>query len=325
MVVGALRTFLQSVHETRRAEGVEELCRRPGLPDVRSAYRWHAEFGDRLVYFPNVALSAFGLIHLHVFIDEPTASSHVVAYAVRALWVVRTPGARSLYLHCIVPAEHLDLVRQEINMRHQRVTIITTRDAWQVLTAFHRDAPVAQRTDSRDLLERYPLLIPVIFEMTEGRHSYPAVWEAIHERLGERVWEYLPRFSRRLAHNGKQHVKQACELLSAAHLVQQYIVRFAPFTDATIELLLLVDAGTEDSLAFLSDAAAIEMYPSDDASLVHVHAPLSCLTMIFSATIALPIRACWFIDQTTNAREPLHARFAYETLFDPSTASWVRA
>lgn len=327
-MVAGLQQYLQTVHETTRAVGVEELCRLPGMPDVRSVYRWHDALGDDLIYFPSIALQSLGLVHLHVFIDDPTASWEDCKHAIRALWVVRSPGRRTLYLHCVVPAEDGDHVRACIQekARHQGVTIITTRDGWQALsTPTFRSPPATPITDARGVIAHYPLIIPAVFEALESRKSYPALWEAICQRLGDRVWEYLPRFSRRLPHNGKQYVREAFRCLTDAHLVRQHLIRYAPMREFAVELLLLVSADTDDVLAAFGGAVALEVYPADNASLVHVHAPLSCLTTILSATLSLPITACWFVDRTTNEAQPLQVRFDYETLFDPQTGTWVRA
>jgi len=330
MVASGLQEFLRTVHETSRAVGVEELCRLPGMPDVRSVYRWHDALGDDLIYFPNIALQALGLVHVHLFIDDPGPSWESFAYVVRGLWVVRSPGERTLYVHCVIPAHDVDRVCAQIATAPDHhectdVTIITTGDGWQT---FAQPSPVprssAATKDARDLLEHYPLIIAVIFEALETRKSYPALWEAICQRLGDQVWEYLPRFSRRLPHNGKQHVRDAFRLLTNAHLVQQHVIRYTPLSATSIELFLLVNAQCEDILASLPTAVEIEVFTGHETSLVRIHAPLACLTTIFSATLALPITACWFVDRITNERQPLRSRFSYETLFDPQTGTWVR-
>ncbi len=318
-MVDGLQRYLRSVHGTARAVGVEELCRLPGMPDARTVYRWHGSLGDDLIYFPNIALHALGFVHLHVFSDEPVACD----YAVSALWVVRSPGHRLVYLHCVVPDDVAEPLRAKFR-QSPGVTIITTSDGWQVLGGPDTHPPRCT-PDSRDIIERYPLLIPAIFESIESRQSYPGLWDAIYGRLGGRVWEYLPRFSRRLPHNGKQYVREAFRLLNDAHLVGQHLVRFGPWREVGIELFLLIAAPAEEVVSALSQAVAVEVYPTDTGSLVHLFAPLSCLTLLFSASLALPITSVWFVDRTTNERQPLRARVAYERLFDPQTGSWVLA
>lgn len=62
----------------------------------------------------------------------------------------------------------------------------------------------------------------------ETRRSAPEVWRAIYDQLGDAVWQYLPRFARRLPHNGKRYVAEAFGLLNAAHLVSQHVIRYGP-------------------------------------------------------------------------------------------------
>ena len=307
--------FLRSVHTLPRAAGVEELARLPGMPDVRSIYRWH-DAHDDLVYFPSVAFGAFGLVHAHVFIDEPRGVAPLLRYAIRAQWVVRRPGSRTLYLHCLLPPDHLALL--------DGMSFVRTGDGAQVVPRLGSTAPrPAFAVSARDLVERYPLVIPVVFECVERRISYPALWETVYERLGEDVWQYLPRFSRRLRHNGKTYVAEAFRLLSDAMLVSQHVVRCAPLVQDTVELVLVVRGAPADAVALLASTAAVEVFPTSDGdTLVRAHAGLEILTQLFSATLSLEIVDCWFVDRVTNERSPLPARFAYETLFDPRTATW---
>jgi hypothetical protein len=285
------------------------------MPDARTVYRWHETLGADLIYFPNIALQSLGFVHVHVFSDVPVECD----YAVRSLWVVRSPGSRSWYVHCVVPAGLATDLRTKL--AKPGITMITTGDAWQVLGA--NDTPRPCPADAHDLLERYPLLIPAIFEGIESRQSYPALWDAIYDRLGSRVWEYLPRFSRRLPHNGKRYVSEAFRILTDAHLIRQHVIRYAPWQDTGIELFLMVRAGTDEVARAFPEAVAIEIYPTTEGSLAHVYAPLSCLNRIFTATLTLPITNVWYVDRLMNDEQPLRSRVAYERLFDPTTGTWV--
>src|SRR5215467_7043299 len=96
------------------------------------------ELGDALTYYPSVAYEALGLVHIHLFIEDPRARWEALPYAVRASWLVRGPaGVRVLYLHCLVPRAHVEQLSQllkELRAPHgDRITSITSSDGWQLL------------------------------------------------------------------------------------------------------------------------------------------------------------------------------------------------
>lgn len=119
---------LRALHQTPRAVGTEDLAGLPGMPGRRTLYRWQRSLDQQLIYYPNVALSAFGLVHVHVFLDDPSSAWGEWPYTVRSRWVVRGPGARTLYLHCVVPLEHVETITDAITTdpaSYMGVTIVT--------------------------------------------------------------------------------------------------------------------------------------------------------------------------------------------------------
>lgn len=327
-----LLRFVHELHRCDRAVGIEELLRgRSDLPNVRSVYRWHEELGDDLTYFPAVTYEALGLRQLHLVIDDPRADWERLPYAVRASWLTRFPGMRVLYLHCLVPASHLASFMELLDecTRHHdgdRVTSITTGDGWQVL---HGDtaAPVvigASAVAAWEVVERYPLLIPVICEGIEVRRSLPELWSMIAARLGARVWDFLPRGTRRMPHNGKAYVRDALRLLNDAFLFRQHVVRYAAYDAITMEVVLRVRAGPEEMVRLASsDAPILEVFPSEEECLVRLHGTLACLTHLFTSFATLNVTEWWFVDRIATTRAPVRVRFAYELLFDPATATWL--
>src|SRR5262249_962562 len=106
--------FVHELHRCERVDGIDTFLRsRPTLASTRSVCRWHRELADALMYYPSVAYGAVGLVHLHLFIEDPRSHWETLPYAVRASWLVRGPaGVRVLYLHCLVPRAHVEQLAQ---------------------------------------------------------------------------------------------------------------------------------------------------------------------------------------------------------------------
>jgi hypothetical protein len=320
--------FLSAVHRMDHTGGIEELLAADcSLPNVRTVYRWHEELGDGLTYYPSIAFNALGLLHLHLLIEEPTGKWDRLVYAVRASWLVRRPGSRLLYLHCLVPRCHEAEVRQlleDVSHLYAQITIITSHDGWQAIDG---DSALQTNHPPRDLwdvVERYPLIVPVVMESIERRRSLPELWSAIIDRLGPRVWEYLPRFSRRMPHNGKTYVREALRLINDSLLFRQYVIRYAAYDKVTVELVLRCRATPEQLHALAGpEAPIVEFFLGDDEHVVRVRGTLRWLAQIFTARDELQVEEVWFADRTTNEHEPLDVRFAHELLFDPASSEWL--
>lgn len=298
-----LEQFIARVHSARSAAGAESLVRDIGM-STRSLYRLHKAHSG-LVYFPSVAFASLGLVHVHAFVDE---QSPLVSYAVRALWVVRSPGVRSLYVHCLIPAAHMSVIPNDA---------LVTDDGWQALSP---NEPIPRVFEAAwDVVERYPLLIPVVFEVLEQRRSMPETWRAIYERLGDRVWQYLPRFSRRLPHNGKAYVREAFRLMNEAGLFRQHVVR--QHLSESAEVVLMVNAPMADVLGLLSfDVDVLEVFPGRDTTIVLLQGGIGMINRLFRLRPPIPIRGFYFVD---TAEPAPRVRFAYEHLFDPATCQWI--
>lgn len=299
--------FLRHIHAAPRAATIEELTRAAGL-STRSVYRWHRAYGEQLRYFPTVDFAALGLETIHLFVRNPHTDWTRLPYAIRAEWLLIAPGERLLYLHCLIPRVHahdfevlLDDLR-ELGLA-ERIETIHSDDGWQHLG----DTMVPHHVcrDAWDVVARYPLIIPIIFEMLERRRSLPAVWLAVRERLGTRVWEYLPRGARRLPHNGKRYVREVLALLNDTFLFRQHVIRL-PEDEASIQVLLRTPSLPQS-------AYPTETYRTGEEWLVHTRLTLPEL----KATLRAPLRACLFCE------ENLPARFAYELLLDVRSMEWI--
>jgi hypothetical protein len=332
--------FLRVLHRTPKAVGIEEFTRTDAsLPDARTLYRWQAELADDLLYYPNVTFAALGLEHVHLFLENPAAAWTTFPYAIAGEWVVSRPSEKSLYLHCLIPRSHRDAIEALFadaqGKTAARLTSVATHDGWQVLRdlAIEDVEPVpavalsAQKQDVWDIVERLPLLIPVIFETVEQRQSLPAIWEAVYARLGKRTWDFLPRFARRLPTNGKSYVKESFALLNHTGLFRQNVIRYRPLNAIGTPMFLHVEGTHVSDMinAFGKDAPLIDIYPMrDDAALLRLVSTHALTQHVFSSMNTLPRMTSWhFVDVLRNAREPVKTRFAYEVLFDPTTTEWV--
>jgi hypothetical protein len=317
----ALR-LLNRVHNTREAVGLEQLSRRVGKR--RSVYRWMQRLREHVTYYPRIAFAGLGLAHVHLFIDDAGDEWLSYPYAIEGAWTIDRPGHHTLYLHCLVPLEHLDMVPSSA-----RITSITTTDGWQDLAPLEEALDHAGRPVPRDAIaspiprvpfsktwQEHPFILPVACELFRSPSSMDELWHAIQERLGGRVWEYFRRYTRRWPHNGKAYVRGAFDHLNRNGLVLQHIVRYAPLHKHTVELFLLTDndEGLRDHFAGL--CPSMDAYPSKDAYLLRLQGDQAMIKRVITSP---GIRQWWFVN---HERDAPPVRFAYETLFDPKTKTW---
>jgi hypothetical protein len=281
-------------------------------------YRWLKQVPARLAIYPNVAYTSLGLRHEHLFITNPTTDWEALPYAIDAAWAARTPGERTLYLHCLVPAEHEASFRQTLEALAGACTSmqrITTGDAWQHLAALtdaldeqgrptgnnqHGGGPPPAALPTM-LGTEHPLLVPIATTFHGRRHSNHTAWHALYARLGERVWDYLPRRTRRWRHNGKTYVTRGLKLLHTYGLVRQHIIRYdALYTHMQEVLLLFPPAALEHVRAA---APVMETYAGNDMVLARALGDTALLKTIFRSDA---IQSCWFIDERTRPACEFH-------------------
>jgi hypothetical protein len=329
--------FLFVVHHAPRALGTEELARTLDVPDARTLYRWQDEFADDLIYYPSVSFRALGLEHWHLYIDDPSTAWAGFEYAISGEWVTNHPGRRTLYLHCLAPCKHRAEFRQlldDLHATYGHLENITSDDGWQVMRDLNDDAseldavPVSALRDAPpvwDVVERVPLLVPVIFESVEQRRNLPELWRRIYERLDERTWDFLPRGARRLPNNGKTYIKDAYALLNHTGLFRQNIIRYRPLTAIGPTIFLHLQSGDLTGVinAFGKRAHLLDVHPISNTE-VHLRLVTTHATMqyVMSGRNDLPRITEWYLlDQLCTQR--VTPRFAYEQLFDPLTTEWL--
>lgn len=319
----ALR-LLSRVHQTREAIGLEHLSHRIGKR--RSVYRWMQRLREHVTYYPRIAFAGLGLAHVHLFISNAGSEWFNYPYAIDRVWTIDRPGRHTLYLHCLMPVEHLDLVPKD-----DGITSITTSDGWQDLAPLeqaldHAGRPVPREATASPIPQvpfttawrEHPFVLPVACELLRAPESMDDLWHAIHKQLGTHVWAYFTGHTRRWPHNGKAYVRRAFDHLNRYGLVLQHVVSYAPLQENTIELLLLTNDTQElrDHLAGL--CPTMDAYPSRDGYLLRVRGDQAMIKRVVTSP---GIRHWWFVEheRTTNAPP---VRFAYETLFDQRTKTW---
>lgn len=253
-----------------------------------------------LLFAPNIALAAFGLVHAHLFITDRAEEWLRSPYAMERSWTVNAPGHRVLYLHCLLPAAQ--------PLPRVPGLAILTGDVVQELPALADDPP--SRPDPLPL-PTDPFLVPVCLAAVTGKPSLQSLWQRVHERLGDRVWSYLPR-QKRLRRNGKRYVRRAFRALNEHCLVSQHLVRIPHLERTLLTMLVLADALLLPELR--RNAETIEYYPSREGFLVRAVGGVGLLKVVIASD------APWWIleEERTDAAPPVRVRF--EDIHSP--AGW---
>lgn len=331
-----LQTYLDALHAAPEFLGVRDFHRRFArhLGHERTLARWRQKLRTTLRAFPSFTTEALGLAHVHLVVVCPDARWPSFPYAVELVWATPDLARRALYLHCLIPTSHvsgvLELVR---SLREQGwctdLAVFPSQSGSQHLRSCgHQSSGEEYRAvEQRSLLQRHPLVVPVVAESWNRDASLPGLWRIIHERLGVAVRAYLPH-RRLLIVNGKQHVRTACQALVDAGLFRQQVIRSAAPGDELLELLLVGVAagdGLVELIAALRHVATmIETYWSTDGRvLVRVAGPMGVLNLILdTVTGSLAAPLLFVVDGERTRRSPT-GRFCYEFLFDPKAGAWV--
>jgi hypothetical protein len=303
---------------------LEHFSRRIG--NRRSVYRWMQHLRDHVTYYPRIAFGGLGLVHVHLFISDAGGEWFSYPYAIEHAWTIDRPGHHTLYLHCLIPKEHIDRVPQD-----DGIINITTGDGWQDLAPLehaldHTGRPVPRHAAASpipqipltSLRQDHPFVLPVACELLRAPASMDELWHAIRARLGEHVWAYFTRHTRHWPHNGRFYVRTAFEHLNRYGLVLQHVVRYKPLHEHTIELFLLTDntPGLRDHFAGL--CPTMDAYLGTDLYLLRVRGDEALIKRVIAST---GIRRWWFVDHERTINAP-PVRFAYEQLFEPRTRTW---
>jgi hypothetical protein len=317
----ALR-LLNEVHRTREAIGLEGLSRRMG--NRTSVYRWMHHLREHVTYYPRIAYTGLGLVHVHLFISDAAPEWFAYPYAIDRAWTLDRPGHHALYLHCLLPSDHPI-------PQGPGITSITTGDGWQDLapleTALDHNGRVVPRASCAAPLPRvprldswmeYPFLLPVACELLQTPGSMDALWKTIYDRLGPRVWEYFGRHTRHWPHNGKAYVRNAFRHLNRHGLVLQHVVRYAPLHEHTVDLFVMTEHTPALRDHFAELCPTMDAYDSTEVYLLRLSGDEALIKRVITSP---GVRHWWFIEHERTAHAP-PVRFAYEILFDPRTRTW---
>lgn len=338
MVRGAmngLHEYVAAVHAAPAFVGVRDFHRRYArhLGHERTLARRRHEYRSCLRVFPSFTIEALGLSHVHLVILGADDRWLRFPYAVEHAWATRDFVQQALYLHCLVPTEHVAMVEEVIRDLQARgwgtaCLVLPSQSGWQHFSRCgHQNPPQATSLipEERVLLRQHPLVVPVITEAWNQDTTLPSLWKRIEERLGRRVRDYLPH--RRVLHtNGKEHVRAACTGLAAAGLFRQQLVRFVPGAEDGIEVLLMDRDLTDHLVELLEElhgiASSCETYSGPDGTVVErVLGSNKVLDAIIrtTGTLGSTIRI-FLVDKRPASRE---VRFAYELLFNPKAGEWM--
>jgi len=303
-----------------------------------------------MTVFPSLCLSGLGLVHAHLFLDGACDRWVDLPVVLSACWVSRGLERPGLYLHCAVPlgeeAAFEELVRAlSRDGWCEEYTVVLATDGWQSVglagldrngrfrvgtrpTRALREGVFRVAVDQRALLRSYPFIVPAVFEAPEERCSLQEVWRRVHQRLGSMVWRYFPRGTRRWPVNGKRYVRHAMELVVAAGLFRQNIIRYRPLLDDGLEVFVVVKAENDrvEELVrgFGSVCPIVDIAPAKDGRVVLRLTGDQALVyeVLRVARDVVPPLGVWVHDARHQDASLRRVRFQYETLFDPVTGAW---
>ena len=340
--------YLQAVHDAPRPVGPTVLDALPGMVRERTLYRWQRSLGARLTYFPSLSLAGLGLVHAHLFLEGASDRWVDLPVVLSACWVNRGLERPGLYLHCVIPAGEEAGFENLVRTLSRdgwcaEYTLVLASDGWQVvgLTGLDRDGRFRGRTrpkeefregvfgvavDQQGLLRSYPFIVPAVFEAPEERVSLQEVWRRVHERLGSVVWRYFPRGTRRWPVNGKRYVRHAMELVVAAGLFRQNIIRYQPLLNDGLEVFVLLNAANVEELvrSFGTVCPIVDVAPAQDGRVLLRLAGDQALVyevLRVAREVVRPV-GVWVHDTRHEDAALRRVRFQYETLFDPVTGTW---
>ncbi|MDQ6891098.1 MAG: hypothetical protein M3167_00250 [Acidobacteriota bacterium] len=299
------------------------------LGHERTLARWRRDLSPVVRSFPSFSVEALGLSHVHLVLFNPDGRWQRFPYAVELVWGSPDFVQRALYLHCLVPAQHVpELVAFVESLRSQgwcsEVVVFHSYSGSQHLRAC--DHPVAgdefRPPADPALLRRHPLVVPVLAECWNHDATLPGLWRAIYGRLGTGVRAYLPR-QRLLRVNGKQHVRAALQALLDAGLFRQQILRRVRSPESSVECLLVGTAAgdrlVELIAALRETATTTETYWSaQGAVLVRVTGTPAVLQLLLELGAGNDVAALVVFGDFRRTREGT-CQFSYELLFDPKT------
>jgi hypothetical protein len=279
-----------------------------------------------------------------VFLDGATERWLDLPVVFSACWVNRGLERAGLYLHCAIPMGHEAEFERLVGSLASdgwcdSFTLVMTGDSWQslgrlaacvdakgrFLVGCDETSPRVRVVTDDGLLRSYPFVVPAVFEAPEERVSLQEVWRRAFCRLGPGVWRYFPRGTRRWPVNGKRYVRHARDLLVAAGLFRQNVIRYRPLLEHGREAFVLVPPGMAETLGAVVRVCPVveEARAGDGRVLLRLTGDERFVDEWLHATreAAGPF-GVWLHDHRHDDGELRCARFQYETLFDPVSGTW---
>lgn len=321
----ALFRYLRSVQHSDRV-GVHGYFRRnpDALASPRSVYRWQRSLGDQLHVFPNVRAERLGLRHAHVFITQPGPGWLSCPFAIEAAWVTPDFCTEVLYLHCLVPDGVVFATFKLFPCAS--AAVVWSESAWQQFLVDDEPITLPVRTGVLDasVLRESPFLVPAVAEMHHYPNSLPLAWHRIHQSLGGRLRQFLPRTRIRYV-NGKNHLTKAFALLKERGIFVQHLIRYHPLLAQSVEVFVRAQMERDALTALLERLRvvlhAVETYPTEDGYWCRLLGPHRLLDAIMH--LPAEARACLSGVHFHTKRHPSPVvRFQYESLFEPTTGTW---
>lgn len=304
------------------------------LGDERVLRRWRHSRHGAVCAFPSYTTESLGLSMVHLLIRRPDPRFVRFPYAVDRAWVTPDFVQRFLYLQCFVPTIHLGELDGLLSaLRDQSwcssYDVIPSQSGWQHLRECGHAHTLAAGgvRDERSLLRRTPLIVPLVMESWNRDATLTDLWSRISHQLGASVRSYLPNRRLRLV-NGKSHVRAACDALATADLFRQLIVRQQAQAAELCGALIVGNAHEDRLVELVADlgraADSVETFPATTGrTVVRVNGPHAIVRTLLASSLSEEQAPWVFLVDQERTRQAAPSRFAYESLFDPKTGSWV--
>jgi len=348
--------YLSQVHCVPSYQGPADLLKvkKIALPQNRTIYRWHKSLKSVMEFYPSIDLSSFGLVHVHIILSGACDEMLRLPFALEAYWLMPKPGERVLYLHCALPEDFkkdFQLLFKDLKKAgfFKGFVHFFSFDGWQVVHelsncidgdgrirfpiveefAINKEAFGKKLMSASGLMKSYPLVVPVIFENFGKRLSLIQSWGLIRQRVGRRVWSYLPKGTRKMPVNGKGYVKRAFKLLCDWSLFRQNIIHYRPLLDHSVEIFMILITNKNDDIYYFIEGfreicPVVEFYPgTQNVSMLRI---LGDTDLIYALMDRFPEGTqkqveIFFLDKSkTWGMEK--CRLLYEQLFDPKKGVW---
>ena len=347
--------YLDTVSDTTRCLGFEDMHVRHNkhLPNLRTLYRWHKSLGPLLDHFPSIDFKHIGLIHLHIIIPQALEKWLSLPFCVEALWLCSGTKKRVLYLHCLIPKQWKEdianmLERKETRKLSPGLTYLFSSEGRQTVNQLHScidqtgriHTPVQEphrvnidiyQGDGKPspVLERYPFIIPIIFEHYGKRISMEKLWIRIIDRLGKKVWSYLPRGTKRRCTNGKGYIRKGYRLMNDYGIFSQNFLRYKPLLTHALEFVLLIHHESLEELQkqiskLVPYTPVVEVYPGTaGTSLIRIigDSSLCYKLMEFFPDRESGVEWC-MMDKIRTWAVKEKVRFRYEEFYNTQTKEW---